>query len=168
MYYRILLFCCCLIAFSACNTGDSAKKAPQKTKTAQTAQTTTSSTATNEELHPILQEILPTCDKVEFVFYVEGMSMSTETTSKQAINSFYSFVSPETAPKKKCPFEGGAVFRSGDDIVLEMDFVLKPECRSIRVTANKKTYLQKLTDQGYTYLMQFAKFRPGDGTPSAK
>lgn len=161
MYYRILLLCCCLVTFSACNNSGTTQKAPETKQTAQ-------SPSTNSELHPILQEILPTCDKVEFVFYVEGMSMSTETQSKQAINSFYSFVSPEAAPKKNCPFEGGAVFRSGDDIVLEMDFVLKPECRSIRVTANKKTYLQKLTDQGYGYLMQFAKFRPGDGTPSAK
>lgn len=157
MYYRILLLCCCLIAFSACDNSGTANKVPETAKTTQPV--------TNSELHPILQEILPTCDKVEFVFYVEGMSMSTETASKQAINSFYSFVSPETAPKKNCPFEGGAVFRSGDDIVLEMDFVLKEDCRFIRVTANKKTYRQKLTDQGYGYLMQFAKFRPGDGAP---
>jgi len=94
--------------------------------------------------------------------------MSTETAARNAINGFYTFVSPESIPKPDCPFEGGAVFRSNDEIVLEMDFVLNPKCRFIRVTVDGKTHVQKLTDPGYKYLMQFANFKPGDGTAVPK
>lgn len=166
-YYHILILCCCLVILGACNSGNTTASDQKAASTTQkkAAPKTQAAGTVNQELHPILERLLPTCEKVEFVFYVQGMSMSTETEARNAINGFYTFVSPESIPQPSCPFEGGAVFRSNDEIVIEMDFVLSEQCRFIRVTVEGKTHIQKLTDPGYQYLMQFAKFKPSDGTP---
>jgi len=160
-----------ILCFYSCQNGSGSKTANKETKTAENsknAQTAQAAGKVNTEIKAVLQELLPLCEKVEYVFYKQGMSFSTETQGQQATLSYYNFVSDVEAPKHNCKYDGGAVFRSPEgDIVLTIDFVLRdPKCKSFVVTAKNKTYHQKMEDVGYKYLMQFADLDVAGGNPN--
>ena len=170
MKKSILIMFVSILCFSSCQNGSSSKSADAKTKT-KTVETKAAAQAPgkiNAEIKGVLQELLPKCEKVEYVFYKEGMSFSTETSGQQATLSYYNFISDEEVAKHNCKYDGGAVFRSPDgDIVLTVDFVLfDTKCKSFVVTANNKTYYQKIDDTGYKYLLQFANLDMSGNNPN--
>ena len=153
-----------IVLFSLCACqSDSTKKTTTESKTTAAAAKPAKSNSINPDIKRVLQELLPLCEKVEYVFYKEGLSFSTETSGQQATLSYYNFISDVEAPKHNCKYDGGAVFRSPEgDIILTADFVLFDEkCKSFVVTANNKVYYQKINDDGYKYLMQFANLKMG-------
>jgi len=150
MKYTIyLLFSLLLTVFACQNSNKAAKKAPKAN--------TTAAPSYNSEIKPLLQRLLPHCEKVEYVFYKQGMSFATELGNKQNILAYFNHISDQEVPKHTCKYDAGAVFRSPDgDIVLTADFVLNdPKCKSAVVTAEGKSYYQKMNDSGFKHLMYF-------------
>ncbi len=134
---------------------------PKKATQAQEA----SAPKINQEIKTVLKELLPQCEKVEYVFYKKGMSFSTETAGANSVLPFYNFISDTEVTPHQCKFDGGAVFRSPDgDIVMTGDFVLNDQnCRSFKVTAKGKTYYQAMDETGFQYLMRFYNIDMGKG-----
>ncbi len=132
--------------------------------------TKTASAGVNNEIKPLLQRLLPQVEKVEYVFYKQGMSFSTETSGQQAVLSYYNFVSDQAVAKHSCKYDGGAVFRSPEgDIVLTADFVIVDQkCKSFVVTAEGKTYYQQMDDSGLKYLMNFYNIDMNSGQMKPK
>jgi len=152
------LFVTLLMIFAACS---GPKSETAEKKIVQTVQ----EPLINKELHPKLQEVLPQCGVIEFVFFVKGMEMSTETKGAKAINGFYNHIDSKSVIKQaNCNYdnyEGSAVFRGREgDIKMTLDFVVTdPNCRFVKVVIDNKTYLQQLTDSGLQYFMQFMQMR---------
>lgn len=159
----------------SCSDGNKTSKAKSADKTAKVAKQESKAPAAapgakNAAIKPLLQRLLPTVKKIEYVFYKQGMSFSTETSGDQAILSYYNFVSDREMAKHNCKFDGGAVFRSQDgDIVMTADFVLVDgKCRSFVVTAEGKSYTQEMEDSGYKYLMNFFNIDMNSGQMQPK
>jgi len=170
MKKSILILFVAAICFCSCQNESGSKTANKETKTAEKSKNAPAQAAgkVNTEIKAVLQELLPLCEKVEYVFYKQGMSFSTETQGQQATLSYFNFVSDIEVPKHNCKYDGGAVFRSPDgDIVLTADFVLNdPKCKSFVITAKNKTYYQKMEDVGYQYIMQFYNIDMSGNNPN--
>lgn len=165
----ICLLSFCLFAFSACQSGgqDSAKTANK----AKTAPTTAAAPSINTDIKPILQRLLPQCQKIEYVFYKSGVSFSTELADQRNILAYYNYISEKEVPKHNCKYDGGAVFRGPEgDIVMTTDFVLVDgKCRSIVLVADNKSYYQEITPDGMKHLMYFYNIdQQQGGTPVQK
>lgn len=153
----ICLLSFCLFAFSACQNADKQGSAKTANKTTTTETTTAAAPSVNADIKPILQRLLPLCQKVEYVFYKGGISFSTELGDQRNILAYYNYISDKEVPKHNCKFDGGAVFRGAEgDIIMTTDFVLVDgKCRSIVLVADNKSYHQEITEGGMQHLMYF-------------
>ncbi len=163
------IFAFTLIALlSACGANSEKSEAPAK-QTQSAVKPAKKNLGVDNGLHPILEKVLTQCYKIEYVFYKEGYTFSTEAEGDQAVRNFYFYISPERFEKQKCKYDGGAVFRGNDEsIKMEVDFVLDEACQHVRVRVEGNTYYQKITPQGIKGLMQYFSINPQQGTPIAK
>jgi len=170
-----IFFLLALTMTVGCSSGADSGANKSAAKAPATASSTASKAATPAEnlgkdisLHPKLEKALMDCYKIEYVFYKPGYTFTTEAEGAAVRNYFY-FISPERFAKRKCKYEGGAVFRANDDsIKMEVDFVLDENCRHMRVRLDGETYYQQMTDKGFQTLMQFYSINPNQGTPNPK
>lgn len=170
-----ILFLTLALSFTmGCGSADStASKSAENSAPAQTAGAAAAAPAENlgqdATLHPKLEQALMDCYKIEYVFYKPGYTFTTEAEGNGVVRNYFYFISPDRFAKRKCKYDGGAVFRANDDsIAMEVDFVLEESCRHMRVRLDGETYYQKMSEQGYKTLMQFFSINPNQGTPNPK
>ncbi|MCB0515430.1 MAG: hypothetical protein R2798_07680 [Chitinophagales bacterium] len=165
-YFLIIFF---LLGIYACNTPDKKNPTSETTKqnTEQTPANTPSKNVDAVDIGGVMTPYLKAAEKIEFQFYEQGIS--SETESKQQIANFLFFVSPENATITKCDFDGGIVFKNAaGDIIMTMDYALKQACTFVKVTADGKSYYQKLTADGVKFLGSMSAFKAEPGMPAAK
>ena len=173
MKYTICLLTFLLVGLFACQNADkqTAKKTDTKAKTtANTNQPVAKAGAINPDIKPLLQRLLPQCQKIEYVFYKQGMSFSTEVGDPKNVLAYYNYISDQEVAKHNCKYDGGAVFRGPEgDIVMTVDFVLLDnKCKSFVLTAEGKSYYQKIEDAGMKHLMFFYNIDQQQGALTPK
>ena len=115
------------------------------------------------------QKVTAEADQIEYVFYVPEGSVTTQTDEKQVIAQYGSFISEKTFPSdRNCKFDGGIVFRKGDEITGEMDFVLTEDCRHVRLRLDNKYYYHEWTEKGLQAVFQFLKMISSANQPQGQ
>lgn len=154
--FRFSILLAIALCLAACSSNSSSDGAAVKVEASKPAAPTQSQEVTNEAIQNYFRAVAK-CVTVDFSFNTSFGSASSAVSEIAQIRQFSRYFTPNAGSNpKNCPFDGGAVFFSEEgDILVEMDFSLKPACQFARLRMNDKYTMHEFSPEGIAFLEQF-------------